>query len=95
MQLYCAPNTISVAVFLALHEADLPVDLVRVDFAAAEQTKPLVHSINPKGRVPALITPEGVLTETGALLDYIAERAPEAGLRPLDPHDAARMREVM
>ena len=95
MQLYYAPGTISIAVAIALHEAGLPFEPVRVDFASAEQTKPDFARINPKGRVPALVTERGILTETGALLDYVAARAPQAGLVPEDPFAAAKMREVM
>ncbi len=95
MQLYYAPGTISVAVAIALNEAGLDYSPVRVDFASAEQTTPAYHQVNPKGRVPALVTDGGILTETGALLDYIADIAPQAGLRPDDPLQAARMREVM
>ncbi len=95
MKLYYAPNTISIAVAIALHEAGLEYEPVQVDFANAEQTKPAYHRINPKGRVPALVTGEGVLTETGAILDYVADLAPNAGLRPEDAFAAARMRGVM
>lgn len=94
-RLYCAANTISVASAIALTEAGLDWQPVPVDFASAEQTKPAYHAINPKGRVPALETPHGILTETGAILDYIAALAPQAGLVPGDPFQAARMREVM
>ncbi len=95
LTLYCAPNTISVAVAIALHEAGLEFEPRRVDFASAEQTKAPYQAINPKGRVPALATDRGILTETGAILDYIATLAPQAGLLPPDPFAAARMREAM
>jgi glutathione S-transferase len=95
MQLYCTPGTISIAVAIALEEAGLPYEPVQVDFARAEHTKPASHQINPKGRVHALVVEGGILTETGALLDYIADLAPEAGLRPEDALQQARMREVM
>ncbi len=95
MQLFYAPGTISIAVAIALEEAGLPYEPVKVDFANAEQTKAAYHQINPKGRVPALAVEGGILTETGALLDYIADLAPNAGLRPEDPLQRARMREVM
>jgi len=93
LTLYFTPGTISVAVAIAIEEAALPYQPVRVDFATAEQTKPEYLAINPKGRVPALVTPQGTLTETGAILDYIGTSAPE--LIPDDPFQAARMREVM
>ena len=95
MQLHYAPNTISTAVALALFEAGAEFERVPVDFASAEQTGPAYHTINPKGRVPALVTDRGVLTETGALLDFIAATYPDAGLVPSEPFAAARMREVM
>lgn len=95
MQLYYAPRTISVAVAIALEEAGLDYEAIRLDFADDEQTRPAYKQINPKGRVPALAVDGGILTETGALLDYIASIAPRAGLVPEDPVMAARMREVM
>lgn len=95
MQLYYAPGTISIAVAIALEEAGLEYEAIKLDFASSEQTKPGYAQINPKGRVPALIVDGGILTETGALLDYIAAVAPEAGLLPADPIMAARMRELM
>lgn len=95
MQLYYAPRTISVAVAIALEEAGLEYEAIKLDFAGGEQTKPAYRQINPKGRVPALIVDGGILTETGALLDYVASLAPDAGLVPDDPVMAARMREVM
>ena len=93
LKLYCAPNTIAVAAIVALNEG-VHWEPVRVDFASAEQTKPDYLSINPKGRVPVLITPEGPLTEVGAILEYIAETAVPR-LLPVDPLQRARMREVM
>lgn len=95
MQLYYAPNTISVATAITLEEAALDHEAIRVDFAAGEQTTAAYRQINPKGRVPALVVEGGILTETGALLEFIAAKAPEAGLVPDDPLQAARMREVM
>ncbi len=95
MQLYYAPGTISIAVAIALEEAGLTYEPVKLDFASGEQTTPAYAQINPKGRVPALVVEGGILTETGALLDFIAAKAPDAGLVPADAVMAARMREVM
>lgn len=96
MKLYFATGTISIAVAIALEEAGIAYDAVKVDFASAEQTKPDYLTLNPKGRVPALITTGGdTLTETGALLDYIAAIAPQANLIPTKVEDAAHMRSVM
>lgn len=95
LTLYCTPDTISVAAAIALREAGLDATEIQVDFGTAEQTGPAYHAINPKGRVPALVTADGVLTETGAILDHIADLAPSARLRPDTAWAAARMREVM
>lgn len=95
MKLYCAPDTIAVASAIVLEETGLPYEPVMLNFAAGEQTGAEYHAINPKGRVPALITDQGILTETGAILDYLAALAPDAGLLPADPWAAAQMRSVM
>ena len=95
MKLYYAKGTIAIATAIALHEAGLDFEPVRLDFRAGEQTGPEYQAINPKGRVPALVTAQGILTETGAILDYIADIAPAAGLRPSDPYEVAKMREAM
>ncbi len=95
MKLFLAKSTVSIAVAIALEEAGLEYSPEVLDFGAAAQTKPEYLAINPKGRVPALVTDHGTLTETGAILDYIAAIAPAAGLVPNDAFAAARMREVM
>lgn len=81
---YYAPNTCALAAHLALAHAGASFELVRIDFAKTGQRSPDYLRINPKGRVPALATERGILTETPALLQYIAQRHPEAGLAPLD-----------
>lgn len=95
MQLYYFPNTIAVAVAIALEEAGLEYEHVRVDFKDAAQTQPPYLDINPKGRVPSLVVDGQILTETGAILDYIAAMSPAADLAPSDPLEAAHMRAVM
>jgi glutathione S-transferase len=81
---YYAPRTCALAVHIALEDAGAVYEARRVDFAAGEQRSPEYLAINPKGRVPALVTPGGVLTETPALLAYIAQTHPEVKLAPLD-----------
>ena len=90
LKLYYAPRTISVAIAIVLEELGIPHETVRVDFATAEQTKQDYREINPKGRVPALETPDGMLTETPAIIEYVAPQ-----LVPDDPYAAAKMRELM
>jgi glutathione S-transferase len=82
--LYFAPNTCSLASHIALEEAGANYALKLVDIARTENQKQDYLTINPKGRVPALATPRGILTETPAMLAFIAQSYPEARLAPLD-----------
>jgi glutathione S-transferase len=84
LTLYYATNTCALASHIALEESGAAYDTRLVDFATAEQTKLDYLRINPKGRVPALVTDRGVLTETPAILAYIAQTHPAARLAPLD-----------
>jgi glutathione S-transferase len=95
MRLFYAPGTISIAVAIALEEAGLEAELIRLNFRDADQSKPEYLALNPKGRVPTLQVDGQNLTETGALLEYVAAVAPEAGLVPTDPLAAAHMRSVI
>lgn len=84
LTLFYAPHTCALASHIALEEAGAAYDLKRLDFAAADQRKPDYLAVNPKGRVPALVTERGILTETPAILVYIAQRFPRSRLAPLD-----------
>lgn len=84
LELYYAPRTCALAVHLALELAGAPHRATRLDFAAAQQRSPEFMALNPKGRVPALVTDRGVLTETPAILLYLAQCFPQARLAPLD-----------
>jgi glutathione S-transferase len=65
---------------------------VLIDFRTDGQRSPDYLAINPKGRVPSLVTDRGVLTETPAILAYIAQTHPDAGLAPLaDPFAFAQV----
>ncbi len=92
LELHYATGSVAIAVAIALEESGLNYTATRVDFASREQTKPAYLALNPKGRVPALITDHGVMTETGAILEYIGA---QSDLIPVDPVAATRMREVM
>jgi glutathione S-transferase len=82
--LYYAKGTCALASHIALEDAGAPYALKRVDFSAKEQQSPEYLKINPKGRVPSMVTPGGILTETPAILAFIAQSFPAAGLAPLD-----------
>ena len=84
LKLYYAPGTCALASHIALAEADAPYTTERLDFKSNQQNSPAYLAINPKGRVPALVTDRGILTETPAMLAFIAQSFPKAGLAPLD-----------
>jgi glutathione S-transferase len=95
LTLYLAPGTCAMAVRIALVEAGAPHQIKQLDLAAGEQRSPEYLAINPKGRVPALVTEHGVLTETPALLLYVAQCFPAAKLAPLEDFFLlARMQEI-
>jgi glutathione S-transferase len=84
LKLYYAPNTCALASHIALEDAGADYEAVRVDFAKEEQRKPEYLAINPKSRVPALVTDRGILSETPAILAFVAQSFPQSHLAPLD-----------
>jgi glutathione S-transferase len=84
MKLYYAAHTCSLASHIALEDAGAGYSAVRIDFAENQQRTPEYLAINPKGRVPALVSDRGILTETPAMLAFIAQSFPRARLAPLD-----------
>jgi glutathione S-transferase len=94
LKLYYAPGTCALATHIALEEADALYEAVRVDFGSQAQRSPEYLAINPKGRVPALVTERGTLTETPGLLLFVAQHFPAAELAPLsDPFALAQVQE--
>ena len=92
IRLYYAAHTCALASHIALEEAGAEYSAVRISFADEEQRKPEYLAINPKGRVPAMVTEQGILTETPATLVFIAQSFPQARLAPLE--DPFRFAEV-
>jgi glutathione S-transferase len=84
MKLFYTPGTCALASHIALEEAGARYETVRIDFKGQEQRKPEYLAINPKGRVPALVTQRGILTETPAILTFVAQSFPQARLAALD-----------
>jgi len=84
LTLFTSPGSCGRASHIALEESGLAFEIRRIDFAAQEQQSTAFLKINPKGRVPALVTDHGTLTESPAILAYIAQSAPQARLAPLD-----------
>jgi glutathione S-transferase len=84
MKLYYSPGACSLAPHIVAREAGLPLDLEKIDLANRTTASGRSYlEVNPKGYVPALQVQDGtVMTEVSALIQYLADQAPQAGLIP-------------
>lgn len=84
MKLYYSPGACSLAVHIVLREAKYKFDLEKVDLAAKKTESGEDYlAVNPKGYVPALKLDDGaVITEVGAIIQYLADEKPRRGLAP-------------
>src|SRR5258708_18393555 len=91
LQLYSLPTPNGVKVSIMLEEIGLPYEAHAIDFAKDDQKTPAFLSLNPNGKIPAILDPHGPggkplgLFESGAILHYLAEKTGK-----LLPTDAAR-----
>ncbi|MBB4064296.1 glutathione binding-like protein [Gellertiella hungarica] len=89
LQLYSLATPNGVKVSIALEELGIPYEVHKVTFADNSQKSPEFVSLNPNGRIPAILDPHGPggkplgLFESGAILVYLAEKAGK--LLPSDP----------
>ncbi len=95
IKLHYAPKTVAGAAIILMFETDVAFEPIPVDFAKTEQRSSAYLAINPKGRVPALETPHGIITETTAILEYIASLGSQRSLVPSKSFAAAQMRSAM
>ena len=79
-RLHYAPDNASLIIRLALLELGQPFEAVLVDRGSRAQKSPAFLALNPMGVIPVLETPEGVISETAAILIWLAER--HGGLMP-------------
>ncbi|HEX9391767.1 MAG TPA: glutathione transferase GstA [Usitatibacteraceae bacterium] len=84
MKLYYSPAACSLAAHIVAREAGLAIDFVKVDLASHKTEKGEDYlAINPRGYVPAIQLDDGeVHTEVAALVQYLAEQAPQSKLAP-------------
>ena len=92
MIFFYAPKACSFASHLALEHVGAKYEAHRLDFSKNQQREDEYLQMNPKGRVPALMTDQGLITENIAILAFIAQSYPEANLAPVnDPYQFARV----
>jgi glutathione S-transferase len=84
MKLYYTPGACSLAPHIVAREADVAVALEKVDLSKhLTESGANFRAINPKGYVPAMMLADGsLLTEAAAIIQYLADQKPEAGLAP-------------
>lgn len=90
LKLYYSPGACALASHIALEEAGAAYETRKIDLRAGEQKTPEYLAVNPAGSTPALETEHGVLTQNAAILAYLAQLHPEAGLAPKEPFAFAR-----
>jgi hypothetical protein len=91
LTLYYAPGACSMASHIALEETGAPYEAKPVNLMQGEHLKPeYMNAVNPRAKVPALKTDDGILTENVAILNYLARTFPDKHLLPTDPIGTAR-----
>lgn len=90
ISLFFAPNSSAFAPLVALEEARADYRAVPVSLAAGEQHGAAYRAINPRGRVPTLVVDGTPIPEVIAILTWVADRYPDAGLLPTDPVERAQ-----
>ena len=86
---YHNPRSRSQMVHWMLEEAGAPYRIMPIDFEKGEHKTPSFLALNPMGKLPTIVHRDVVVTETAAIIAYIADMFPAAGLAP-SPSDALR-----
>jgi glutathione S-transferase len=92
LTLYCSPGACSRVTMVGLEEAGLAYTTRVVGLMQGENRQPEYLALNPKGKVPLLITPEGALSENVAILSWLDALVPAAQLLPPPSQSFARAR---
>jgi glutathione S-transferase len=77
--LYYSPGSCSLVINCLLEELKVPFHLKMVNLSKNEHRTPEFRKLNPKGKVPALVTPDGVLTECVVLVEYLCDKHDATG----------------
>jgi len=92
LRLFYAPGACSLASHIALEEAGAQYEATAIDLKGSQQRTAEYLAVNPMGRVPALVTDRGTLTENPAILAYVAQSYPDAKLANMsDPFAFAQL----
>ncbi len=90
LTLYYSPGACSMASHIALEETGEPYEVRETLLSTGQHKTPEYLSVNPRGKVPALVVDGQLLTENTAILTYIGRRFPGTGMLPEDPLAQAR-----
>jgi len=82
MKLYGFPPTRSIRVLWTLRELDVAFEFINVDPTNGEHRRPEFLAVNPAGKLPVLVDGDFILTESVAIVLYLAEKYPEKGFLP-------------
>jgi glutathione S-transferase len=91
MRLYEFAPTRSIRVRWTLQELEVPFEAVTVDLVASEQRSAAFLAVNPAGKLPVLVDDDMILTESIAIVVYLAEKYPERRLIPGDLRERAQL----
>lgn len=86
---YHNPQSRAVMAYWMLEEVGAPYRIVPIDFERGDNRTPEFLAINPMGKLPTIVHKGIVVTETPAIIAYLADTYPQAGLAP-PPGDPAR-----
>lgn len=92
LKLYFSKGSSALAAHIVLEETGVPFEAQEVSIPRGQHLETAFLRLNPKGRLPLLHTPEGLLTENPAILEYIAATHPDAQLMPSGAFDQAQAR---
>lgn len=84
-RLHYAPDNASLIIRLVLEEMGKPYETLLVDRSASAQRSPAYLALNPTGKIPSLETPDGALSEVGAILIYLSETHRQMAPQPGHP----------
>ena len=94
LKLYYSKGSSALAAHILLEEADLPYEVQEISIPDKQHQTAGFLNINPKGRLPVLETPDGVLTESPAILEYIATLDRSERMTPVGAFAQAQARSL-